>query len=62
VDEKEEIIRLKWTGIGKSYLDSGVEERYNDKSDSPVGMTFLKERLWMTYVDKNEEVQVVKYE
>jgi hypothetical protein len=62
VDEKEEIIRLKWTGISTSYLDSGVEERYNDKSSSPVGMTFLKERLWITYVDKNEEVQVVKYE
>jgi hypothetical protein len=62
VDEKEEIIRLKWTGISKSYLDSGVEERYNDKSDSPVGLAFLKEKLWMTYVDQNEEVQVVKYE
>lgn len=62
VDEKEEIIRLKWTGITKSYLDSGVEERYNDKSGSPVGMAFSKEKLWITYVDKNEEVQVVKYE
>jgi len=62
VDEKEEIIRLKWTGITKSYLDSGVEERYNDKSDSAVGLAFSKEKLWITYVDKNEEVQVVKYE
>jgi hypothetical protein len=62
VDEKEEIIRLKWTGITKSYLDSGVEERYNDKSGSPVGMAFSKEKLWITYVDNNEEVQVVKYE
>jgi len=62
VDEKEEIIRLKWTGITKSYLDSGVEERYNDKSGSPVGMAFSKEKLWITYVDTNEEVQVVKYE
>jgi hypothetical protein len=62
VDEKEEIIRLKWTGITKSYLDSGVEERYNDKSSSPVGMAFSREKLWITYVDKNEEVQVVRYE
>ena len=62
VDEKEEIVRLKWTGVSNSYLDSGVEERYNDKSDSPVGMAFAKEKLWITYVDKNEEVQVVKYE
>ena len=62
IDEKEEIIRLKWTGISKSYLDSGVEERYNDKSNSPVGLAFSKEKLWITYVDQNEEVQVVKYE
>lgn len=62
VDDKDEIVRLKWTGMNKSFLEGGSEERYNEKVRTPVGSCFVAEKLWLTYVDKNDEIQVVKYE